>query len=165
MRLMNPIAENGRRRAEIEIPKWNNSRSAAPFSKTKRRRNLEIPRRKLGQGALNNCRAPPEETRFFTEHYVFNATDIAKALRRVSVTLLANSQRRRKVNMNRLRQVPSIIATLRSRLGLRLGDRRAFIHLVERHSKLKRLFAELSPFCCDIVIYDVFVDKNTVRHR
>ena len=55
------LAENERLRAEIEQLKRNQSRSAAPFSKNKRKKNPKRPGRKPGQGPFNNRPAPPEE--------------------------------------------------------------------------------------------------------
>jgi transposase len=54
-------ADNERLRAEIEQLKRNNARSAAPFSKNKRKQNPKRPGRKPGQGPFNNRPAPPEE--------------------------------------------------------------------------------------------------------
>src|SRR5262245_25230217 len=56
------LAENERLRAEIEQLKRKNGRSAAPFSKNKRKRNPKRPGRKPDQGPFNNRPAPPEET-------------------------------------------------------------------------------------------------------
>lgn len=55
------LAENERLRAEIEQLKRSNTRSAAPFSKNKRKKNPKRPGRKPGQGPFNNRPAPPEE--------------------------------------------------------------------------------------------------------
>lgn len=55
------LTENERLRAEIEQLKRKNARSAAPFSKNKRKKNPKRPGRKPGQGPFNNRPAPPEE--------------------------------------------------------------------------------------------------------
>lgn len=55
------LAENERLCAEIEQLKRNNARSAAPFSKNKRKKNPKRPGRKPGQGPFKNRPAPPEE--------------------------------------------------------------------------------------------------------
>jgi transposase len=55
------IAENARLRAEIEELKRKNARTAAPFSKNKRKKNPKRPGRKAGQGTFSNRPAPLEE--------------------------------------------------------------------------------------------------------
>lgn len=55
------IAENARLRAEIDELKRKNTRTAAPFSKNKRKKNPKRPGRKAGQGTFNNRTAPSEE--------------------------------------------------------------------------------------------------------
>jgi transposase len=55
------IAENARLRAEIEELKRKNARSAAPFSKNKRKKNPKRPGRKAGQGTFSNRTAPSAE--------------------------------------------------------------------------------------------------------
>ena len=54
------IAENARLRAEIEQLKRTNARTAAPFSKNKRKKNPKRPGRKAGQGPFSNRAAPSE---------------------------------------------------------------------------------------------------------
>lgn len=56
------IADNARLRAEIEELKRKNARSAAPFSKNKRKKNPKHPGRKAGQGVFRNRPAPSEES-------------------------------------------------------------------------------------------------------
>ncbi len=56
------VAENARLRAEIEELKRKNARSAAPFSKNKRRKNPKPPGRKAGQGVFRNRPAPLPES-------------------------------------------------------------------------------------------------------
>lgn len=55
------VADNARLRAEIEELKRKNARSAAPFSKNKRKKNPKRPGRKAGQGSFHNRPAPSEE--------------------------------------------------------------------------------------------------------
>jgi len=55
------IAENERLRTEIEELKRKNARSAAPFSKNKRKKNPKRPGRKPGQGVFRNRTAPSED--------------------------------------------------------------------------------------------------------
>lgn len=55
------IADNARLRAEIEELKRKNARSAAPFSKNKRKKNPKRPGRKAGQGVFSNRTTPSEE--------------------------------------------------------------------------------------------------------
>jgi transposase len=55
------LAENARLRAEVEELKRKNARSAAPFSKNKRKKNPKRPGRKAGQGKFRNRTAPPEK--------------------------------------------------------------------------------------------------------
>ena len=55
------LADNARLRAEIEELKRKNARSAAPFSKNKRKNNPQRPGRKAGQGTFSNRTAPSEE--------------------------------------------------------------------------------------------------------
>lgn len=55
------LAENERLRLEIEELKRKNARSAAPFSKSKRKKDPKRPGRKPGQGPFGNRAVPPEE--------------------------------------------------------------------------------------------------------
>lgn len=55
------VADNARLRAEIEELKRKNARTAAPFSKNKRKKNPMRPGRKAGQGTFSNRTAPSEE--------------------------------------------------------------------------------------------------------
>jgi len=55
------VADNARLRAEIEELKRKNARTAAPFSKNKRKKNPKRPGRKAGQGPFSNRSAPSEE--------------------------------------------------------------------------------------------------------
>jgi transposase len=55
------LSENAKLKAEIEQLKRGNARSAAPFSKNKRKKNPKRPGRKPGQGIFRNRTAPSEE--------------------------------------------------------------------------------------------------------
>ncbi|MEK7830965.1 MAG: hypothetical protein AAB401_07760, partial [Acidobacteriota bacterium] len=55
------IAENSQLRAEIEILRRNNARSAASFSKNNPKKNPQRPGRKAGQGQFSNRPAPTED--------------------------------------------------------------------------------------------------------
>jgi transposase len=55
------LSENAKLKAEIEQLKRDNARSAAPFSKNKRKKNPKRPGRKPGQGNFRNRTAPSEE--------------------------------------------------------------------------------------------------------
>jgi transposase len=55
------LAENARLRAEIEELKRKNARSAAPFSKNKRKKHRKRPGRKPGQGPFSHRPAPSAE--------------------------------------------------------------------------------------------------------
>jgi transposase len=55
------FADNARLRAEIEQLKRTNARSAAPFSKNKRKENPKPSGRKAGQGTFTNRPAPAED--------------------------------------------------------------------------------------------------------
>ena len=55
------LSENAKLKAELEQLKHDNARSAAPFSKNKRKKNPKRPGRKPGQGIFRNRPAPSEE--------------------------------------------------------------------------------------------------------
>lgn len=55
-------AENARLHTRIEELQRKNARSAAPFSKNKRKKDPKRPGRKAGQGTFRNRQAPPEES-------------------------------------------------------------------------------------------------------
>lgn len=55
------LSENAKLKAEMERLKRDNARSAAPFSKNKRKKNPKRPGRKPGQGIFRNRPAPSEE--------------------------------------------------------------------------------------------------------
>lgn len=55
------LTQNAKLKAEMEQLKRDNARSAAPFSKNKRKKNPKRPGRKPGQGIFRNRPAPSEE--------------------------------------------------------------------------------------------------------
>jgi len=55
------LSDNAKLKAELELFKRDNARTAAPFSKNKQEKNPKCPGRKPGQGIFYSCPSPPEE--------------------------------------------------------------------------------------------------------